>query len=144
MFQRFGSDRNLLSLSRQTSLFSYTSDSGALMHPPPFYPPHLRSHHTIHHRPHPSPHGARPRCLPLTLAQAAALLPGSIGVPEELLRFVFDGDVKRVSHIWVVKFPHRQHLRNTWERPFISAEYYNLCMKLDRKKSLKRYINLPG
>lgn len=48
---------------------------------------------------------------PLTLAQAAALLPGPIGVPEELLRFVFYGNVEGVPDIWVEQIAHRKHLR---------------------------------
>ena len=58
----------------------------------------------------PSHHLAVPTSLLLTLAQAAALLPGPIGIPEELLRFVLYGDVKGVPDIWVEKVPHRQHL----------------------------------
>lgn len=58
----------------------------------------------------PLPHSANPLCLPLTLAQAAALLPGAIGIPEELLRFILYGDVEGVPDIWVVKIPDRQHL----------------------------------
>lgn len=49
-------------------------------------------------------------CLPLTLAQTVALLPGPISVPEELLRLILYGDIKGVPDIWVVKVPDRQHL----------------------------------
>lgn len=52
---------------------------------------------------------------PLTLAQAAALLPGPIGVPEELLRFVFYGNVEGVPDVWVEQIAHRKHLRGRTE-----------------------------
>lgn len=60
-----------------------------------------------------SPLPANSLCRPLTLAQAAAVLPGPVRIPEELLRFVLYGDVKGVPDIWVVKVPHRQHLWKT-------------------------------
>lgn len=46
----------------------------------------------------------------LTLAQAAALLPGPVSVPEELLRLILYGDIKGVTDIWVVKVSNRENL----------------------------------
>ncbi len=109
LFQTYMSRMNLSSLARQSSL-SYASGS-VVPTSPLSVPSHLYSHHTIYHWPLPSPLCANPLCLLLTLAQAAALLPGPIGIPEELLRFVLYGDVKGVPDIWVVKIPHRQHLK---------------------------------
>lgn len=46
----------------------------------------------------------------LTLAQAVALLPGPVSVPEELLRLILYGDIKGVTDIWVVKVSNRENL----------------------------------
>ena len=104
LFQTYRSSMGLSSLARQSAL-PYAS--GTAVH----ISPHPCTHHFIYHWLRPSPHPANPLCLPLTLAQAAALLPGPISIPEELLRFVLYRDVEGVPDIWVVQVPHRQHLQ---------------------------------
>lgn len=41
-----------------------------------------------------------------TLAELTAGLPGAIGIPIELLRFVFNGDIESVTNIRIVQITH--------------------------------------
>lgn len=41
-----------------------------------------------------------------TLAELTAGLPGAIGIPVKLLRFVFNGDIKSVTNVRIVQIAH--------------------------------------